>query len=324
MSELVELIDRANEEDAENGFRNHLGGSLIGRKCERELWYTFRFASVIGFKGRMLRLFARGQREEAQFVSYLRRIGANVREYSERLIFDSHFAIGDGNPYSTQPWEEEVNSVGGWTDVTHLDFHVQRAKSMGVNLKQWRILDVEGHFGGSLDGIIDNLPHSEISLDEELVCEFKTHGTKSFSDLAATKSVRISKPQHWAQMQVYMKKRGLRYALYMAVNKNDDDLYTELVAFDDSEATKLIDKARRVIYAVQPPNRLSNNPSFYDCKYCDHLKICHYSAPMHKTCRSCVNVSPAPNGEWHCKLWNAIIPSDYVLKGCDNYKAITD
>lgn len=60
------------------GFRKHLGASLIGRKCPRQLWYVFRWAKRAWFTGRMLRLFQRGQEEEIRIVNYLRAAGIHV------------------------------------------------------------------------------------------------------------------------------------------------------------------------------------------------------------------------------------------------------
>lgn len=65
---------------AEDGRRPHLGASLIGRSCERQLWYTFRWAKRPQHSARLLRLFARGQREESVFVSLLRAAGVTVYE----------------------------------------------------------------------------------------------------------------------------------------------------------------------------------------------------------------------------------------------------
>jgi hypothetical protein len=58
--------------------RPHLGASIIGRPCDRELWYRFRWAVRPSYSPRLLRLFARGQREEPVVIEMLRGIGANV------------------------------------------------------------------------------------------------------------------------------------------------------------------------------------------------------------------------------------------------------
>jgi hypothetical protein len=61
--------------------RPHLGASQIGNDCNRALWYSFRWAVWPHFDGRTLRLFDRGQREEAVFVEELRRIGARASSF---------------------------------------------------------------------------------------------------------------------------------------------------------------------------------------------------------------------------------------------------
>ena len=61
--------------------RTHLGASIIGDPCQRKLWYAFRWAMAETFSGRVLRLFKRGQLEEANFfVQELRAIGVTVWE----------------------------------------------------------------------------------------------------------------------------------------------------------------------------------------------------------------------------------------------------
>ena len=66
-------------EDAYRGysapFRSHLGASLLGKKCGRELWYSFHWASVKIVEPRLMRLFNRGHLEEARFLSLLKTAG---------------------------------------------------------------------------------------------------------------------------------------------------------------------------------------------------------------------------------------------------------
>lgn len=72
-----DAYDTKNEE-----FRNHLGASLIGRECDRELWYSFRWATSKQFDGRMLRLFNRGHLEEPRMIALLKLIGCEVWQYT--------------------------------------------------------------------------------------------------------------------------------------------------------------------------------------------------------------------------------------------------
>jgi len=141
----------------------------------------------------------------------------------------------------------------------------------------------------------------------------------------AAEGVQESKPEHFAQMQTYMHKKGLRWAVYIAVNKNDDDLHVEIVVYDQVFAEALLEKAGDVIERSSPGRRLHENPAMFDCKFCDFKGVCHFGAPMDKNCRTCVHSEPVVNGEWRCNLWNAVIPTkDAMLNGCPNHKQITD
>ena len=62
-------------------FRNHLGASLIGRNCPRQLWYSFRWYKQPLYDARMIRLFNRGHLEEARFIAAL--LSAGVMVYQQ-------------------------------------------------------------------------------------------------------------------------------------------------------------------------------------------------------------------------------------------------
>lgn len=76
----VGLIDKHHESIAEDPFRDHLGASILGHKCERYLWLNFRWAFREQIPGRIRRLFRRGHNEEAMIVADLRAIGCDVRD----------------------------------------------------------------------------------------------------------------------------------------------------------------------------------------------------------------------------------------------------
>ena len=58
-----------------------------------------------------------------------------------------------------------------------------------------------GHLAGSIDGILDGLPGAEKTPH---LFECKTYNTSDFNALVKSGSVRGHKPQHYAQMQLYM------------------------------------------------------------------------------------------------------------------------
>lgn len=154
--------------------------------------------------------------------------------------------------------------------------------------RQWRVEAHDGHFGGSLDAVALGLLEAPKTWH---VVEFKTHALKSFRELVA-RGVVEAKPQHAAQMQVYMALTGLTRALYVAVCKDTDDLHVERVRADRKQAERLLAKARRIIEAARPPARISEDPAWWECRFCDHHAVCHDVAAPAVTCRSCLHATP--------------------------------
>ena len=77
-NQTVSAIYAAYEAERGDERRPHLGASVLGRECDRELWYIFRWATKAAHTGRLLRLFDRGNLEEPRLVADLRRIGVTV------------------------------------------------------------------------------------------------------------------------------------------------------------------------------------------------------------------------------------------------------
>lgn len=180
-------------------------------------------------------------------------------------------------------------------DLRHIGVEVSAFDPEG---NQWRVSALGGHFGGSMDGCAVGIPEAPKTWH---VLEFKTHNLKSFTDLQA-KGVMEAKPMHFAQMQVYMELTGMTRALYLAVCKNDDQLYAERVEHDPVAAAKLLAKAERIIFSDEPPARISDNPSWWECKFCDYHPVCHGESVALVNCRTCAHVTAAKDGTWRCEV----------------------
>lgn len=260
---IAAAIDAAHESRTEPP-RPHLGASLLGHHCDRWLWLSFRWAVRPRFSGRVLRIFRRGQNEEATIVSDLRAIGCHV---------------------------------------TNTGAHQSR-------------VDLGCHVGGSLDGIIEHgLPGASATRH---VLEIKTHNRKSF-DMLAKDGVETSKPMHYAQMQVYMEGTQIDRALYVAVCKDDDRLYTERVRYDKAIAEKAIERGKRIALDDRMPPPLSTDPSWYQCKWCDAAAFCHTTRlTQHANCRTCTHSTPLPDSTWRCERYQADgIPLEHQRTGCE-------
>ena len=185
--------------------------------------------------------------------------------------------------------------------------------------RQWRVEAHGGHFGGSLDAVALGLIEAPKTWH---VVEFKTHSAKSFRELVA-KGVAGAKPQHWAQMQIYMHLTGLTRALYVAVCKDTDDLHIERVRADNDAAERLLAKAGRVIYAPRPPACISEDPTWFECRFCDHHDLCHGEAAAAVTCRSCLHAAPVAGG-WQCARWDQTLGDQEQRAACARHLFIPD
>ncbi len=121
----------------EDGFRSHLGASIIGDKCPRAIWYNFRWAEKARFPGRIIRLFNRGHLEEARFIAMLLTIDAQVYQQDangkQYRISDvaGHFGgSGDGVVVGIPDLPPGVAAVTEWK--THNDQSYKALVKVGV------------------------------------------------------------------------------------------------------------------------------------------------------------------------------------------------
>lgn len=265
----INAIVRHYEDHQEDGFRAHLGGSIIGRPCDRALWYTFRWATAVRHRGQLLRLFQTGHLAEKRFVDDLRAVGIKVYE---------------------------VDPATG---------------------EQFRVQDCQGHFGGSFDGVGKGFIEAPETWH---LIEMKTHNEKSFNQLVK-KGVQEAKPEHYIQMQTYMylAKPKLKRAFYIAVNKNTDELYGERIRLDSTVGKAAVQRAEAIIASDRPLTKISDDPSWYQCKFCDHSDICHGQQAPAVNCRTCLHSTPVENGQWHCQRHNTELTTLQQKNGCDSH-----
>jgi hypothetical protein len=202
------------------------------------------------------------------------------------------------------------------------------------------------HAGGSLDGIGQGFKESPKKWH---VLEFKTHNQKSF-DALNTQGVQKAKPLHYVQMQVYMAAMSKKFpgefdrAMYVAVNKNTDEIYAERVKLDHMEAQRHIGKALAVIDSASPAPRISDNEKNPDCLFCQYHGLCFGNEwrevegkwqfvpfsrdKLERNCRTCLHSTPVPEvnkdgaGAWTCARDNSYI-KDGKFK-CEDHLFVPD
>lgn len=261
---IVTDIDCQVVKRSQQEHRHHLGASEIGDECMRKLWYKFRWVKLQRFPGRMLRVFDRGNREEATFARLLARAGW--------LVEDRDLATGE----------------------------------------QFCFTACEGHFGGSMDGLATP-PAGSYEWLGRCVVEFKTSNSKSWRELSA-QGVATKHPRHYAQMQLYGAHANVQYAVYLSVNKDTDELYCEVVPIDRAFANDLLLKAELIISTREAPPKINDDPTWYQCKYCDFVQQCHHNAAAERNCRSCAHSAPAEAGTWLCTKHARLVPQDKLAQ----------
>lgn len=199
---------------------------------------------------------------------------------------------------------------------------VKWLKSIGVKLTRTEedqvFLDIGCHVGGSIDGLIEGgTPGAEKS---RAILEIKTHNKKSFEELLK-KGVKEAKPMHWVQMNTYAYASGIDRMLYFAVCKDDDRIYTEWLHLDQDVALKSIEKGQRLATQDEMPPPLSENPSWYQCKWCNLHGFCHGEDEIKNThCRVCRYATACDDGTWYCEHHGGEIAPEYQVQGCKAFE----
>jgi hypothetical protein len=192
--------------------------------------------------------------------------------------------------------------------------------------EQYEVSFLAGHFTGHTDGEVEGVPEAPKTRH---LLECKTHNDKSFKELKRLK-VREAKPMHFAQMQIYMHGRALTRALYVAVNKNDDEIYTERVEYDPAFALAVLARAERLIRSDKAPARIVESLAdkmAWQCTFCPAKAVCHDGALPRRTCRTCIHATPEMDGSgrWSCvrHLIQSLSP-DQQRQGCPNHLYLPD
>lgn len=154
---------------------------------------------------------------------------------------------------------------------------------------------------------------------------FNSKGFKQYVD----KGIRIAKHEYFVQASKYAKDYGLNYAGIVGFNKDNDERHIEIWHVDYDYINSIEDKAKRIISAKEPPQRIANNSAAFKCKWCDYnegdYRLCHEGkGEIAINCRSCKFAVATDNGKWFCEHndVNAQIPDDFIMTGCQAHTKI--
>lgn len=183
---------------------------------------------------------------------------------------------------------------------------------------------VDGHFVGKLDGIVVGLlqapktPH---------VWEAKVVNQKKFEKLK--KDVEKFGEKHaleqwdgtyFAQAQMYMHGMGLTRHYLTVASPGVRELVGVRTEYQKERAEMFLGRAESIVFSSGIPSRISKDPAFFGCKFCDHSAVCHGGAAPLTNCRTCRWSKPYPGGVWGCDLQEKELTYEEQAVGCDKYE----
>jgi hypothetical protein len=236
-AEINALIDAALvEKVTQQHPRNYLGGSRLGLKCQRQLWFEWQELKkaqqlareekpqpTTKFPGKTIRRFEFGHAQEDITAKWLKAAGFDLKTHDED---GAQFAFGEPD-YA-----------------------------------------ISGH----LDGAIVDGP---VSLPYPLLWEHKIAKASKWKEFQA-KGLRAWNETYWGQVHVYMRWSELGACLFTVFNTDTSEIWTELVTYDEMEALRCLERGRQVIDATAPDMmpRIASKPDHFECKWCSFAAEC--------------------------------------------------
>jgi len=170
-----------------------------------------------------------------------------------------------------------------------------------------------GHFEGVLVGMARGFAEDS---DTWYALGCSTYKDKTFGSFKRRGLEKV-RGEQYAELQYYMGKYDLPKAFYIGVNKDNDELHSEIIYFDKGKFQELDKKAGNIIASDRPTEKISLDPTFFRCKFCRHSRTCHGTAAPEINCRTCAHSTPLDSGDgaWCCEYYSCAIDTDTQKMG---------
>lgn len=196
-----------------------------------------------------------------------------------------------------------------------------------VSGQQFACIDHAGHFRGHLDGTIKGLLQAPGTLH---VWEHKQVGVDKYKKLCKLQVDMDGKgilekwnPIYYAQAVIYMHYRGIKRHYLTCSTPGGRETTSVRTNSNAEKAAVLVEKAKTIIEAPEPPEGISTNPGWYQCKMCDHYGFCHGGQVPEVNCRTCCYSTPMMVGEhaghWICAWRKTTLTVEEQRKGCPDH-----
>lgn len=244
-----------------------------------------------------------------------------------KIALDWRWASDDDFPVKTLRKFQDGHAVEAYL-ISQFEKVDIGFKAFDDNGKQFRFADLGGHFAGSADGIVHNLPNVEGSAIFEAKATELQYFNK-FKDMVEddpTTALHLWNETYFAQAQMYMHYSGYKTHWIIVASAGAREMIECFTEYQEGAAKYYIARAARLITTVNPTSldKVSKVPSWFECKYmCNHTDVCHYHKPMKKSCRTCRYSAISLGGvagSWICTIKSTELTVQEQQEGCEQYK----
>lgn len=185
--------------------------------------------------------------------------------------------------------------------------------------------DCAGHFRGHLDGVIQGILQSPKTphVWEHKVCnEAKVNQLKKLKlEKGEKAALQLWDETYFAQAQVYMRGTELTRHYLTVATPGCRDVVSCRTNYDKKAAESIIKRAESIITADRPPLKISENPAWHICKFCDYSGLCHGQSLPLVNCRTCAHSTAmmAGNAAWQCEHHHRSIDVATQSAACPNH-----
>lgn len=194
--------------------------------------------------------------------------------------------------------------------------------------QQFGFVDIGGHFRGHADGLVTGLLQAPKTLH---VWEAKATNEKNQAKLDKLKAqhgekaaLALWEPVYYAQAILYMAYSETTRHYLTASSPGARTMTSVRTDSNLDVARALRTRAERIITAPEPLAKISDDPAWYECKWCPMQSICHGNKLPAVNCRTCVHATPEldGNGRWSCALKKHDITVSEQRVGCPSHRYI--
>jgi len=191
--------------------------------------------------------------------------------------------------------------------------------------QQFGFSDVGGHFRGHMDGAILGLlqapktyhvwEHKQVGDDKQAKL------AKAKQDLGEKAALQSWDEVYYAQGVLYMHYSGMDRHYLTCASAGGRHTISVRTEAAPQVARGLIEKARTIITAPEPLERLSERPDWYQCKRCHYHGLCHEQRVAAISCRTCAHATPALDGDgrWVCERYQCSITTEQQRMACHDH-----